>query len=111
MPVNIGISFAIILAVAITTWVTRVIPFVLFPEGKEIPKSIQYLGKVLTPAVMGMLVIYCLKGVSFATFPYGIAEGLAVATVVGLHVWKRNTLLSICVGTIVYMILVQVVFI
>ena len=61
MPVSAGISILIILAVALTTFATRVTPFLVFPKGKEIPETIQYLGKVLTPAVIGMLVVYCLK--------------------------------------------------
>ena len=110
MPLSAGMSFLIIVVVALTTFSTRVIPFLLFPKGREIPKTVQYLGKVLTPAVIGMLVVYCLKGTSVLTYPYGIPELIAVFVVVGLHVWKRNNLLSIGVGTVLYMVLIQVVF-
>lgn len=110
MPLSAELSFLIILMVAITTFTTRVIPFLLFPKGKEIPKTVQYLGKVLTPAVIGMLVVYCLKNTSLLHSPFGIPEFVSVLTVALLHVWKRNNLLSIGVGTVLYMVLVQVVF-
>lgn len=111
MPVDTVTSLCIILAVSLATFTTRAIPFLVFPKGKEIPKVIQYLGKVLTPAIIGMLVIYCLKSVSFLKAPYGIPEGIAVLVTAGLHVWKRNTLLSIGVGTVLYMILIQSLFV
>ena len=110
MPISAELSLLIILAVALTTFATRVIPFLIFPKGKEIPKTIQYLGKVLTPAVIGMLVVYCLKGIRVLTAPYGIPELISVVTVAVLHIWKRNNLLSIGVGTVLYMVLIQVVF-
>ena len=110
MPVGAITSLLIILVVAATTFATRLVPFLLFPKGKEIPGLIQYLGKVLTPAVIGMLVIYCLKSVSLISAPHGIPELIAVAVTAGLHVWKRNNLLSIGVGTILYMFLIQAVF-
>ena len=110
MPVSAGLSFLIILAVAVTTFATRVVPFLIFPKGKEIPPIIQYLGKVLTPAVIGMLVVYCLKSVSVLQAPHGIPEAIAVTVTAVLHVWKRNNLLSIGAGTILYMVLIQMVF-
>lgn len=110
MPLSAELSFLIIVVVAITTFATRVIPFLFFPKGKEIPRTIQYLGKVLTPAVIGMLVVYCLKNTAIVRAPYGIPELIAVVTVVALHLWKRNNLLSIGVGTVLYMVLIQVVF-
>lgn len=110
MPLSVGTSLLIILVVGITTFATRVIPFLIFPKGKEIPKTVQYLGKVLTPAVIGMLVVYCLKNTQVIAAPYGIPELISVITVAVLHVWKRNNLLSIGVGTVLYMVLIQVVF-
>lgn len=110
MPLSPFISFLIILAVAAATFATRVFPFVIFPKGKEIPKVIQYLGKVLTPAVIGMLVVYCLKATQLTVSPHGIPEAAAVITTAALHVWKRNNLLSIGTGTVLYMFLIQVVF-
>ena len=110
MPVSAGLSFLIILAVAVTTFATRVVPFLIFPKGKEIPPIIQYLGKVLTPAVIGMLVVYCLKSVSVLQAPHGIPEAIAVTVTAVLHVWKRNNLLSIGAGTMLYLVLIQMVF-
>lgn len=110
MPVSAGMSLAIILVVAVTTFATRVIPFLVFPKGKEIPQVVQYLGKVLTPAVIGMLVIYCLKTTDVLGPSHGIPEAVCSLLVIVLHVWKRNNLLSIGVGTVLYMFLVQVVF-
>ena len=103
-------SFLVILTVALTTFATRVVPFLIFPKGKEIPAVIQYLGKVLTPAVIGMLVVYCLKATPVMKAPHGLTEAIAVAVTAGLHVWKRNNLLSIGAGTILYMVLIQAVF-
>ena len=110
MPVSAGLSILIILAVAATTFATRVVPFLIFPKGKEIPPIIQYLGKVLTPAVIGMLVVYCLKNTTIIQAPHGIPEAIAVAVTALLHVWKRNNLLSIGCGTVLYMVLIQMVF-
>lgn len=110
MPLSAGMSFLIIVVVAITTFATRVIPFLVFPKGREIPKTVQYLGKVLTPAVIGMLVVYCLKNMNLLSIPYGIPETVSVLVVAVLHIWKRNNLLSIGVGTVLYMFLIQVVF-
>ncbi len=110
MPISAGLSVLIILVIAATTFATRVAPFLLFPKGKEIPRTVQYLGKVLTPAVIGMLVVYCLKTTDIIGPPHGLPELIAVTVVVLLHVWKRNNLLSIGVGTVLYMFLVQVVF-
>ena len=101
------------LIVAVTAAVTmalRFLPFLIFGENRKTPEIVAYLGKVLPFAIMGMLVVYCLKGVSFADAPFGIPELLSCALVAGLHVWKRNTLLSIAVGTVCYMLLVQFVF-
>ena len=104
MPISAAMSFLV------TTFATRVVPFLIFPKGKEIPAVIQYLGKVLTPAVIGMLVVYCLKATPVMDAPHGLPEAIAVAVTAGLHVWKRNNLLSIGAGTILYMVLIQAVF-
>lgn len=110
MPISAAMSFLVILTVALTTFATRVVPFLIFTKGKEIPAVIQYLGKVLTPAVIGMLVVYCLKATPVMKAPHGLPEAIAVAVTAGLHVWKRNNLLSIGAGTILYMVLIQAVF-
>ena len=101
--------FAIIVA-ALVTAATRFLPFLIFGGGKKTPQIILYLGKVLPYAIMGMLVVYCLKNISFINAPFGLPELIACAVVAVLHIWKRNTLLSIAVGTIGYMLLMQFVF-
>lgn len=104
-------SAILIAIVAIVTILLRVLPFLIFGGKRKTPGIIQYLGKVLPYAIMGMLVVYCLKNVSFVTMPFGIPEIIASLAVVFLHLWKRNTLLSVGGGTVIYMILVQMVFV
>ena len=96
---------------ALATMLTRFLPFILFPAGKPTPKFVRFLGHALPAAVFSMLVVYCLKGVNLATGSHGLPELIAIAVVACLHLWKKQTLLSIAVGTIVYMMLVQRVFI
>lgn len=103
-------GIAIIIVVALCTFLTRVLPFWLFGGKKELPLTVQYLGKVLPPAIMIILVIYCLKTVNIFAGNKGIPEFLAIGLVAALHIWKKNTLLSIGAGTAFYMLLVQVVF-
>lgn len=99
-----------ILMVSLGTMAMRFLPFLIFPAGKPTPKYIQYLGKVLPGAVFGMLVIYCLKNVSVLTFPFGIPELIGIAVTVVLHLWKKQMILSMAGGTLIYMALVQFVF-
>ncbi|MBR3261283.1 MAG: AzlD domain-containing protein [Firmicutes bacterium] len=100
---------AVLIAImAIVTMLLRFLPFIIFT--KNTPEYISYLGKVLPAALIGMLVIYCLKDVSVVDAPHGLPELIAALAVVGLQVWKRNSLLSILAGTVVYMLLVQLVF-
>ena len=96
--------------IALVTMAIRFAPFV-FLSGKKTPKVITYLGKVLPYAIMGMLVVYCLKGVSFTSLSGFLPELIAGAVVVVSYLIKRNTLISIIIGTVCYMILVQVVFV
>ena len=100
----------LITAGVLVTMATRFLPFLIFGEKRKTPAIIEYLGTVLPCAIMGMLVVYCLKDVSFANAPFGIPELIACAAVAALHVWKRNSLLSIGGGTVCYMLLVQLVF-
>ena len=103
-------SIGIIAVAAIVTLFIRAIPFVLFGGKREVPETVTYLGKVLPPAIMIILVVYCVKGINLMVGNHGIPELLSIAVVASLHIWKRNTLLCIAVGTVLYMILVQVVF-
>lgn len=103
-----GIS--LIFVIAAVTALLRFIPFIIFSGNRKTSPYITYLSGVLPYAIMGMLVVYCLKNVSIISAPFGLPELLAGGAVAGLHLWKRNTLLSIAAGTVIYMILVQVVF-
>ena len=104
-------TFCIILAISVGTQLTRWLPFWLFPEAKRPPALVEYLGRVLPAAMMGLLVVYCLKGVSWGAAPHGTPELIAIAAVAALHRWKGNVLLSIAGGTVLYMVLVQAVFV
>ena len=102
-----GLMIAVI---ALVTMGLRFLPFLIFGENRRTPPLIAYLGQVLPYAIMGMLVVYCLKDVHLSAAPYGIPELIGCAVVALLHLWKRNTLLSIGAGTLCYMLLVQFVF-
>ena len=103
-------SALIVAVAAAVTIALRFLPFLIFGENRKTPPLVAYLGQVLPYAIMGMLVVYCLKGMDFTAAPFGIPEVIGCAVVAGLHVWKRNTLLSIGLGTVCYMLLVQFVF-
>ena len=103
-------SAVMIAVIALVTAALRFLPFWIFRENRKTPPLISHLGQVLPFAIMGMLVVYCLKDVSFTSAPFGIPEFLSCAVVAGLHIWKRNTLLSIGGGTVFYMLLVQYLF-
>lgn len=96
--------------VGLGTLCTRFVPFLLFPESKQPPRIIEYFGKVLPFAMTGLLVVYSLRGTTVLTGSHGLPELIACLVIVGLHVWRRNMLLSIAGGTLTYMLLVQLVF-
>lgn len=109
MTVNVERTLIIMAICVVCTFGLRVLPFALFGK-RDVPPAIQYLGRVLPLAIMSMLVIYCLKGVTF-TAPAGwLPQAIALAVTVAIHLWRRNTSLSIFVGTACYMVLVQLVF-
>ena len=99
-----------IAVMAAVTFLTRALPFLLFGRGNRVPRVVIYLGRYLPPAVIAMLIVYCLRGVSFASAAGWAPSLIAAAAVVVLHLWKKNNLLSILGGTVLYMVLVQVVF-
>lgn len=99
-----------IAVIALVTIGLRFLPFLIFGENRKTPPSIAHLGQVLPYAIMGMLVVYCLKDVRLTAAPFGIPQAIGCAVVALLHIWKRNTLLSIGGGTLCYMLLVQFVF-
>lgn len=92
------------------TMLTRFLPFLVFRSKRPTPRYIQYLGRVLPGAIFAMLIIYCLRDVSLLQGSHGLPELIAIAVTVGLHLWKRQMLLSIAGGTICYMLLVQFIF-
>ena len=100
-----------VLVVAAGTMLTRFLPFLVFPANKKTPEYVQFLGRTLPFATIGMLVVYCLRGVAPAVYPHALPELITVIVVVALHIWRRNTLISVGVGTLLYMLLVQQVFV
>lgn len=100
-----------IAAVAVGTMLTRFLPFFVFSGKKPVPKYVEYLGKALTGAALGLLVIYGFKNVNVLAGTHGLPELISLVVIVALHVWKRNMLLSIAAGTGLYMLLVNFVFV
>ncbi|MEG0177030.1 branched-chain amino acid transporter permease [Anaerorhabdus sp.] len=111
MPLTPIQTFTIIIAITLGTAITRFTPFILFPESKDLPPIIKYLGKTLPPAMMGLLLIYCLKDISIFSTNHALPEIFSIILITIIQLWKRNVLLSIGIGTSFYMILVQLVFI
>lgn len=109
MSIDVGRSLLILAVCILCTQLERALPFLLF-GGREVPKLVRYLGRILPMAVMATLVVYCLRGTTFDALGNFLPQLIAVAVVVALHLWRRNTFLSIIAGTAVYMVLVQLVF-
>ena len=107
---NVLDTLLMVLMIAAVTAALRFAPFFIFSSERPVPKFVTYLGRVLPYSIMAMLVVYCLKGISFNKAPFGLPELISVVVVAGLHIWKRNTLFSIICGTICYMALIQFVF-
>lgn len=103
-------TWLLIAVMSAVTALLRFLPFLIFRGGRKTPEYILWMGKALPYAIMGMLVVYCLKSVSLAAAPYGVPEFIACILTAALHVWKRNSLVSIGGGTLCYMLLVQLVF-
>lgn len=102
--------FLTITIITLATMSTRFLPFLLFPSGKKKPDFIQFLGEVLPYAMMSLLVVYCLRNVQFTSYATWLPELLSIIFIVLLHTWKKNTLISVAGGTILYMFLIQMVF-
>lgn len=103
-------SGMLVAVIALVTLLLRSLPFLIFSGKRKTPAFITYLSNVLPYAIMGMLVVYCLRGIELIAAPHGLPELIACGVVVGLHLWRKNTLLSIAAGTVVYMALIQLVF-
>ena len=104
-------STEIVAIASLVTIAIRFLPFILFPESREVPKFLTYLSNVLPAAIMGMLVVYCFRNTDVVAAPHALPEIIATAMVVGSYLWKKNFLISIAVGTVLYMVLIQMVFI
>jgi len=107
---SFGHSAVLVAVMAAVTILLRFLPFLIFRADRPIPAYVVYLGHVLPPAIIGMLVVYCLRDTAVTAAPHGLPELIAALSVVGLQVWKRNSLISILSGTVIYMLLVQLVF-
>ena len=106
--VQMGLTIA---ACTAATMLTRFLPFLIFSsKEQQPPEVVRYLGRVLPAAIFGMLIVYCLKGVSLTSGSHGIPEAIAIGVTVALHKWKHQTLVSIAGGTLCYVLLVQMVF-
>lgn len=103
-------AMIIILVMGVATLATRILPVLIFGQGKQVPDYILYLGKVVPYTAMGLLIVYCLKDVQVLEAPHAVPEILALAIVSGSYLWKRNTILSVVLGTAAYMAMVQLVF-
>ena len=103
-------SVLIVAVAAVVTIALRFLPFLIFGGNKQTPPFVAYLGRVLPYAIMGMLVVYCLRNVQLSSAPHGAPEFIACLIVAGLHLWKRSTLISIIGGTASYMLMVQLIF-
>ena len=107
---SFGHSAALVAVMAAVAILLRFLPCLIFRADRPSPAYVVYLGHVLPPAIIGMLVVYCLKDTAVTAAPHGLPELIAALSVVGLQVWKRNSLISILSGTVIYMLLVQLVF-
>ena len=111
MRLNFIQSLIIVAMVALATQITRWTPFLVFSGSRKLPKGVEDLGRLLPPAMMGLLVVYSLRNTDSLSGRHGLPEAIAVTVTAGLHLWRRSTLLSILAGTAVYMLLVQLVFV
>lgn len=110
MAISFGYSISAITVVALITWLTRGAPYLLFGGKKELPDTVSYLGTVLPASIMVILVAYCLRSIDLTVFPFGLAELLSASLVILVQFIKKNTILSILLGTVCYMILIRTVF-
>ena len=103
-------AMIIILVMGVMTLATRILPVLIFGRGEKVPDYIMYLGRVVPYTAMGLLIVYCLKDVQILEAPHALPEIIALATVCLTYLWKRNSIFSVVIGTVLYMILVQRVF-
>ncbi len=111
MPLSVKQTIIVVIVAAVCTFLTRVIPFMIFGGKKEVPKFIKYLGDILPMAIIGILIVYCLGDITTGNINIIAPQLICVAITAAIHIWKRNTLLSIGVGTVSYMLLIHYVFV
>ncbi|MCR5409725.1 MAG: AzlD domain-containing protein [Lachnospiraceae bacterium] len=109
MP-DIRHAIIIIAVMGAVTLATRILPVLIFGRGEKIPDFILYLGKVIPYTAMGLLLVYCLRNVSVTGGSHGLPELIALLAVAVSYIFRRNTVLSVIIGTVLYMFLVQKVF-
>lgn len=105
---NNGQAILLIAVLALSVWITRFLPFLVFQKSEDLPKTVRYLGRVLPAAMMGLLVVYCFRDLEFRNLQALLPALIASLAVIGLHLWKRNTILSIFAGTALYILLLRI---
>lgn len=100
-------AMIIILIMGLATFATRIVPVLIFGRGEKVPDYIMYLGRTVPYTAMGLLIVYCLKDISFTSSTHAIPEIIAMAVVIVSYLWKRNSIASVVIGTVIYMILIQ----
>ena len=100
----------VIAVMGLAVLATRIVPVLIFGRGEKVPEFILYLGRVVPYTAMGLLIVYCLRDMPLLEAPYGLPEIISLAVVTGTYLWKRNTILSVVIGTVLYMFLVQSIF-
>lgn len=103
-------AMIVIAAMGLAVLATRIAPVLIFGRGEKVPEFILYLGRVVPYTAMGLLIVYCLRDMPVLDSPHGIPEMISLAVVTGTYLWKRNTILSVVIGTALYMFLVQSIF-
>ena len=103
-------AIVVLIAMGAVTLATRILPVLIFGRGEKVPDYIMYLGRVVPYTAMGLLIVYCLRNISLSDAPHGLPEVIALGIVSGTYLWKRNTILSVVIGTVIYMLMVQSIF-
>ena len=103
-------AIVVLIAMGAVTLATRILPVLIFGRGEKVPDYIMYLGRVVPYTAMGLLIVYCLRNISLSDAPHGLPEVIALGIVSGTYLWKRNTILSVVIGTVIYMLMVQLIF-
>lgn len=111
MQIDFKYTFAAFLIVSAVTWFDRGAPYLLFGRKGEIPDMVKYLGNMLPASIMVILVLYCIRNINLTSYPFGLAEIISIALIIAIQVIKKNTFLSVLLGTACYMVLIRTVFI